>query len=116
MGSNHPPYNYMRFNYRSRIIAHKRLIQYSVGAVVGIIALSIFGSYWTNFTNALRLVMVGIFIFFIPGWCATVLFLPYSDRMTEDGVQEGGRRSLDLIERITLAVILSIIISSAVIF
>lgn len=101
---------------QSWIIEHKRLFQYGVTLIVGIAVLSAIGTYWISFWNALRFAVAGMFIFLIPGWCVTLIFFPDNDRILEDRAREGKQHSLDLVERLTLAVILSIIISSAVVF
>jgi len=112
----------MQFDLSTRMMAHKRMLQYGAGIFISILFLSAIGSYWTSFANALRLIVAGIFILLLPGWCTTIFFFPRSERILEDGMQEGaqkGRRqqgALDPIERTTLAIILSIIISSTVVF
>ncbi|MBI4135631.1 DUF1616 domain-containing protein [Candidatus Uhrbacteria bacterium] len=101
---------------------HKPTFQYGVGILIGILLLGAVGSYWTSFANVIRLIVAGIFIFLLPGWCTTLFFFPRSERIMGDGMQEGEQkvkrqqRALDPIERTTLAVALSIIISSAVVF
>lgn len=51
----------------------------------------------------------------IPGWCLTVLAFPIRDRIGADHSNDAPR-ALDIIERMTLAVIFSIVVTSGVVF
>lgn len=59
--------------------------------------------------------VVGVLMFlFLPGFLATLLLIPRSDRIQTQYTQ--GQRALDPIERITLGILLSIIITSTLIY
>lgn len=73
----------------------------------------IFGTYRIGFSHAFLIILASPFIFLMPGLCMTLLMFPHRDYVGNDTVVEKG--SLDIIERSTLSVLLSIVISSALV-
>lgn len=56
-------------------------------------------------------------VLFLPGFFATFIFFPKRDGMSYGGEDiVHNERALDMIERITLAILLSIVITSAIVF
>src|SRR3989338_8002045 len=97
------------------ITTHQTALWYAAIAVFGMLGLSIVGTYWTTFFMSVRFVVASFFIFFAPGWCITLLFFPFYEPVWKNNQKENFH-SLDWIERTTLASILSLIVSSAIVF
>lgn len=73
------------------------------------------GAFTIGIVRFFSLVVGSLFILVLPGWLISFIEFPYSDRLSgTEGLLS--RRALDWIERLTLAVTLSIIISSAIVF
>lgn len=82
--------------------------------IATVIAIAI-GALRIGVVRSFNLVVGSLFVLFFPGWWVSFIAFPVNDSLSDEaGVSS--RRSLDIIERCTLAVALSIIISSLTVF
>ena len=78
--------------------------------------LIVFVSLWFPLLQSAQIVIGSILVLFLPGFFATLIFFPHHDSVIARKKEVSPSRSLDMIERITLAILLSIIITSAVVY
>jgi len=74
----------------------RKLIQYIIFSIVGLVVISLFVSLWLPITQAFRLVFGSIYILFLPGLVLSYVFFKKGEK--------------DFIERIALSFALSIVI------
>lgn len=87
-----------------------------VGALLAFVAIVSFSAY----TPLLFFLKVGgvLLILFLPGFLTSVVFFPFSSSVfsQQQSVPPDDRATLDAIERVAISVLLSIIISSGIVY
>lgn len=96
---------------------YNTIIKIVVFIIVGLALLALVGSLRIGLARSFSIVFGGMLILIIPGLSATLIFFPGHDTLFSYKKEEGGgSRTLDMVERVTLGGILSIILSSGVVF
>lgn len=83
--------------------------------LIAIVVAIVMGSFKIGMVRSFSLVTGSFFVLFFPGWLLSFIAFPLSEGLS-DKTEATSHCALDLIERSTLAVALSIIISSLVVF
>ncbi len=92
--------------------SHGRWLAVLGGIVV--VAMAV-GTMRIGFTRSFTIVVGMLLFLYFPGWWVSFVEFPLSDRFGDE-TTGSSHRTLDIIERITLAVALSIVLSSATVF
>ena len=97
-------------------LRHQRRITVCVLSGVVIILLIFISSIWLEFWQSLAMIMMSIFFLFLPGLFTTFIFFPRHLSFRAIVEDQELRHALDSLERVTLAVLLSIVITSALVY
>lgn len=104
----------MLFRILNHLSTHKQIRSWFIFAIITIVVIAI-GALKIGVVRSFNLVVGSLFILFFPGWFLSFITFPMSDGLNDES-ELSSRRALDIIERCTLAVALSIIISSIIVF
>ncbi len=102
--------------FRKIYLRYQRRITVCVYSGVAIVFLAFISSMWLEFWQSLAMITMSIFFLFLPGLFTTLIFFPRHISFRAIVEDQELRRSLDPLERVTLAVLLSIVITSALVY
>ena len=96
-------------------LQQKRLFVIVAGVCIVFTSVLIPLAVFVGFLSAISIFFGSIFILFVPGFLSTFIFFPFHDAVGTEG-RKNTTNGINSIERCTYSILLSIIISSAVVY
>lgn len=95
---------------------YQRSMTFSAYGCITILALIFVGSLWLGFWQSFAVITMSVLVLFLPGFFISFIFFPEHIAFMAASNDQKLRRALDPLERVTLAILLSIVITSGLIY